>query len=225
VFKEGEALEQIPISRSHKTTLGRTDCTITLDHPSLSRKHAMICFQDLGFTIIDLASTHGTKVDGKRLQQHQPVEIRSGSMLEFGASTRNYVLRVPAAIATQIDKAKAAEEAVAESKAKATEEADAQPMSKAEEKRHEAMAEIEQRQARMHAELLEIKAKEKIKLEDDVKKEQKAKVRREAKKRKWKEMKHDKRRHKPEKVKVMTENERVAAAAGGSGMNNYNINI
>ena len=162
------------------------------------------------------------RVDGKRLQQHQPVEIRSGQMLEFGASTRNYVLRVPAAIATEIDKAKAAEEAVAESKSKV---ADDQPVSKAEQKRREAMAEIEERQARMHAELLEIKAKEKIKLEDDVKKEQKAKVRREAKKRKWKEMKHDKRRHKPERAKVMTENERVAAAAGGSGMGNYTLNI
>ena len=46
--------------------IGRdTDCEICIDHPSLSRQHAEIQFEDGKFRIVDLLSVNGVKVNGK----------------------------------------------------------------------------------------------------------------------------------------------------------------
>ena len=40
---------------------------VVLDHPSLSRQHAIVCYNRLSreWVVLDLNSAHGTKADGK----------------------------------------------------------------------------------------------------------------------------------------------------------------
>lgn len=63
--------------------LGRLpDCDVTLDDPSVSRRHARITEQDGTWRITDLGSTNGVKVNGERLTSG---ELSHGDRLELGA--------------------------------------------------------------------------------------------------------------------------------------------
>jgi hypothetical protein len=51
-------------------TLGRArECDIVVDDPSVSRRHAELRRGPGGFTIVDLASTNGTQVNGQKIDQ------------------------------------------------------------------------------------------------------------------------------------------------------------
>ena len=45
--------------------------------------------------VIDLESANGTRVNGERVPERRFVEVRSGDVLGFGESTREYVLVLP----------------------------------------------------------------------------------------------------------------------------------
>ena len=50
-----------------RVVIGRSrDCTITLDDPNVSRRHAEIRHEDGGYWIVDLDSTNGLEVNGRR---------------------------------------------------------------------------------------------------------------------------------------------------------------
>jgi len=54
----------------HPIVLGRSkDCDIRLSDPNVSRRHAEIRPEGLGWTIVDLDSTNGIEVDGKRVKE------------------------------------------------------------------------------------------------------------------------------------------------------------
>ncbi len=58
----------IPITKD-VTVVGRRDfCDVTIDHPSLSKRHCVIVKTDGLLVIRDLASTNGTKVKGQRIR-------------------------------------------------------------------------------------------------------------------------------------------------------------
>jgi len=49
--------------------LGRSkDCDIRLSDPNVSRRHAEVRHDGVGWTIVDLDSTNGIDVDGKRVK-------------------------------------------------------------------------------------------------------------------------------------------------------------
>lgn len=50
----------------------------------MSREHARLGLADRKLTLTDLGSTNGTKVDGRRIQSHKPVQINTKSMIELG---------------------------------------------------------------------------------------------------------------------------------------------
>ena len=50
----------------------------------VSRRHAWIEKRGNGFFIIDLASTNGTKVNGKRLASREAHHLEDGDVIEFG---------------------------------------------------------------------------------------------------------------------------------------------
>jgi hypothetical protein len=54
-------------------TIGRKDCDLILDDRLISRRHAEIKFIDNNLVIEDLASTNGTKVNGKNVKKKQLV--------------------------------------------------------------------------------------------------------------------------------------------------------
>lgn len=64
-------------------------CTIVVLDPRVSREHAEIRWQADGFIITDLASTHGTWVDGVRVQQ---AHLAGGARLRLGDS--DFELRI-----------------------------------------------------------------------------------------------------------------------------------
>jgi Protein of unknown function (DUF3662)/FHA domain len=71
------------------TTIGRApECDITIDDPGISRTHARIDL-DAQPVVVDLGSTNGTWVDGRRVHQ---AELHDGVSLALGSTT--FVVRL-----------------------------------------------------------------------------------------------------------------------------------
>lgn len=65
--------------------IGRgSDCSLVIDHPAVSRRHARIEAVAGTWTVRDLSSRHGTKVDGAALVPNEPVQLRAGSRIDLG---------------------------------------------------------------------------------------------------------------------------------------------
>ncbi len=76
-----ESPNVFPLS-AEVTIIGRrSDAGLVLSHPQVSRQHARIVREDGSFTIIDLGSTHGTFVNGKKIQRHQ---LEPGDRIRLG---------------------------------------------------------------------------------------------------------------------------------------------
>lgn len=104
VVKDGEVVDKINLEKRHHI-FGRQAimCNFVLDHPSVSRQHAVVVQHKNGSVyVIDLGSVHGTFVANERLSKDNPVELEVGQSLKFAASTRSYVLRKGAPQAPQL---------------------------------------------------------------------------------------------------------------------------
>ena len=100
------------ISRQSSYLFGRERkvADVPVDHPSLSKQHAVLQYRALPPRggeerrggnmpkllcrpyLMDLESTNGTFVNGVRLDPARYYELRRGDVITFGASTREYVL-------------------------------------------------------------------------------------------------------------------------------------
>ena len=70
------------ITLGETATLGRLpECEVTLDDPSVSRRHARVSRKDGGWAVEDLNSTNGLKVNGRRVAQ---ADLADGDRLELG---------------------------------------------------------------------------------------------------------------------------------------------
>ncbi len=73
--------QQIPIATG--SLLGRLPgCDVTLDDPSVSRRHAKLQRSSRGWSIEDLGSTNGVRVNGNSVQR---TDIRDGDQIELGS--------------------------------------------------------------------------------------------------------------------------------------------
>ncbi|XP_050804482.1 kanadaptin isoform X4 [Gopherus flavomarginatus] len=73
-------------------------CALALEHPSVSRHHAVLQYrgQDQpGFYVYDLDSTHGTFLNKARLPPRTYCRVRVGHTLRFGGSSRLFLLQGP----------------------------------------------------------------------------------------------------------------------------------
>ena len=74
--------------------IGRdTNCTIVLNHPSISKQHAKIEIDvqsSCNAFLTDLNSTHGTYINDMKLNQNQSIKLKSGDILSFGQSDIKY---------------------------------------------------------------------------------------------------------------------------------------
>ncbi|XP_068089544.1 kanadaptin [Hyperolius riggenbachi] len=85
------------------TVFGRLPvCHISLEHPSVSRFHAILQYraipgsepdQEPGFYVFDMDSTHGTFINKQRIPPKTYCRFRVGHVLKFGGSTRLFVLQ------------------------------------------------------------------------------------------------------------------------------------
>jgi hypothetical protein len=66
-------------------TIGRSrDCDIVLDDAGISRRHAEIRPGTEGWTVADLGSTNGVRVNGRALRGRQP--LHTGDQVELGST-------------------------------------------------------------------------------------------------------------------------------------------
>ena len=112
VFKGEEQIETLHVHRQSAFLVGREKriCDVLTAHPSCSSQHAVLQFRlrdappdpDAGAGaprrrtvvpyIMDLGSTNGTKLNGKKIDDSRYIELRVQDCLQFGDSTREYVL-------------------------------------------------------------------------------------------------------------------------------------
>ncbi|XP_073412417.1 kanadaptin [Dendrobates tinctorius] len=105
VLKGGSILSTKSLNGSSWTVFGRLPtCHVSLEHPSVSRYHAVLQYrsvqgtepdQERGFYVFDLGSTHGTFINKLRIKPKTYCRIRVGHVLKFGGSTRLFILQGP----------------------------------------------------------------------------------------------------------------------------------
>ncbi|XP_024526862.1 kanadaptin-like [Selaginella moellendorffii] len=97
VLKDGSILEELPVSEKGAYMFGRHEnCDFALDHPSISRHHAVLQYNSNGDAFIfDLSSTHGTFVNKLKVKAKVHVPVHVGSIFRFGLSTRMYLFQGP----------------------------------------------------------------------------------------------------------------------------------
>jgi hypothetical protein len=77
----GEAGTTVPVERD-RVTMGRhSECDVTLQDTTVSRKHAALVRRNDGWWAIDLGSTNGTSVNGTRAAEQR---VRPGDRIELG---------------------------------------------------------------------------------------------------------------------------------------------
>jgi Protein of unknown function (DUF3662)/FHA domain len=74
-------------------TLGRSrEADIVLDDANVSRKHAEVRPSGGSWTVRDLGSTNGVKVNGRRLDSTRPQSLKVGDVIELGTSRATFEL-------------------------------------------------------------------------------------------------------------------------------------
>ncbi|XP_075451512.1 kanadaptin isoform X4 [Ascaphus truei] len=105
ILKDGSIASTKSLDGLSWTLFGRLPgCHVSLEHPSVSRYHAVLQYrqvpgsdpdQEPGFYVYDLGSTHGTFINKQRIQSKTYCRFRVGHVLKFGGSTRIFVLQGP----------------------------------------------------------------------------------------------------------------------------------
>uniref|UniRef100_A0A8C0W0E8 FHA domain-containing protein n=1 Tax=Castor canadensis TaxID=51338 RepID=A0A8C0W0E8_CASCN len=83
-----------------------SSCDVCLEHPSVSRHHAVLQHRTpdpdgecdghgQGFYLYDLGSTHGTFLNKTRIPPHTYCKVHVGHVFRFGGSTRLFILQGP----------------------------------------------------------------------------------------------------------------------------------
>ena len=102
VLKNGCIISNIDLTSKPFHVFGRLpNCDVSLEHPSVSRYHAVIQYKtsdnsnsEKGFYIYDLGSTHGTTVNKSRIEPKRYYRLRVGYVFKFGGSSRLFILQV-----------------------------------------------------------------------------------------------------------------------------------
>ena len=74
--------------------LGRSrDADVVVDDPNVSRRHAELRPSGGSWTVRDLGSTNGVKVNGRRLEPSRPQSLKRGDVIELGTSRVTFDVR------------------------------------------------------------------------------------------------------------------------------------
>ncbi|XP_060735164.1 kanadaptin [Tachysurus vachellii] len=107
LLKNGAILDTVPLTQQSYFVVGRLPvCDVSLEHPSISRYHAVVQYrgksgdtgvvgEELGFYVFDLGSTHGTFVNKNKIPPKTYIRLHVGHVLKFGGSTRLFILQGP----------------------------------------------------------------------------------------------------------------------------------
>lgn len=107
IFKGQEIVDTVELSHRTCWLMGREVAVVDLaaEHPSVSKQHAVIQFRYLEKRneygdkigkvkpyLIDLESANGTMLNSKKVPESRYLELRDKDLIQFGQSTREYVL-------------------------------------------------------------------------------------------------------------------------------------
>ncbi|KAI3956576.1 hypothetical protein MKW92_012910 [Papaver armeniacum] len=97
VLKDGSIIDRFDVSTKGAYMFGRVDvCDFVLDHPTISRFHAVLQFKQSGEAYLyDLASTHGTSINKNQVKRKIYTDLHVGDVVRFGQSTRMYIFQGP----------------------------------------------------------------------------------------------------------------------------------
>lgn len=110
VFRNKDLLDTIYLYQRSCWLMGRDQkvTDVLLEHPSISKQHAVVQFRHLTTTneygdkksqvkpyLIDLESANGTKLNGEKVAASRYVELVDGDVIGFGDSEREYVMMLP----------------------------------------------------------------------------------------------------------------------------------
>lgn len=126
VIKNGVEVDTIKLTDKSFCTFGRLPtCHVQLEHPSVSRYHAILQHcprsesvteestinkRESGFYLYDLSSTHGTFLNKSKIQPRCYYRMRIGQSVKFGGSSRIFVLDQALDSCQEIVEAEAEEE-------------------------------------------------------------------------------------------------------------------
>jgi two-component system, NtrC family, response regulator AtoC len=108
VLWEGGMVQQEVPDRG-RLILGRgQECDVPIDHTSVSRRHAALHIGDVdadsdGYTLEDLGSSNGTKVDERKLSAGELVRVLVGTQVRLGATTLILPMRRPVTSLPAVD--------------------------------------------------------------------------------------------------------------------------
>jgi RNA polymerase sigma factor (sigma-70 family) len=89
----GPTCADITLAGEGARTIGRgTDADARLDDDGVSRLHAQVDFDGHGASVMDLGSTHGTLLNGARLEPNEPMPLHDRDLLTIGPWT--FVVRL-----------------------------------------------------------------------------------------------------------------------------------
>lgn len=112
VFKKKDLIDTVQLFQRSCWLTGRDKVVtdLTLEHPSISKQHAVIQFRHQTITneygdktnkvrpyLIDLESANGTMLNGKPIATSRYVQLVDGDVITFGDSEREYVMMLPPA--------------------------------------------------------------------------------------------------------------------------------
>ncbi|CAD0085205.1 unnamed protein product [Aureobasidium mustum] len=110
VFKGKDMIDTIHLYSRSCWLMGRDQAIVDfqLEHPSISKQHAVIQFRHITKTneygdklskvkpyLIDLDSANGTRLNGEKIGGSRYIELRDGDVVGFGDSEREYVMMLP----------------------------------------------------------------------------------------------------------------------------------
>ncbi|XP_015117083.1 kanadaptin [Diachasma alloeum] len=103
VLKSGVILSVVDLSKQSFFVVGRLPvCDIPLQHPTISRYHAILQYRETGderngsgYYLYDLESTHGTFWNNCRIRPKTYVKLKGGHMIKFGCSQRKFIISTP----------------------------------------------------------------------------------------------------------------------------------
>jgi smad nuclear-interacting protein 1 len=102
VYKDDKEADVLHVSRQSAYLIGRNAdiADIPLAHASISSQHAVLQYRGIERNgkiqcvpyIMDLESANGTFINGVKIDGARYYQLKSGDVIKFGASTREYVL-------------------------------------------------------------------------------------------------------------------------------------
>ena len=110
VFKSSSLLETLNLHERTCWLFGRERMVVDhlTEHPSCSKQHAVLQFRytekkdewgerkgRVRLYVIDLGSANGTTLNGEKVPEKRFLEVKSGDMIQFGESSREYVALLP----------------------------------------------------------------------------------------------------------------------------------